>query len=197
MSTIDFKNRAQVEGFSRLVSGYVPKPGPGIHAGPDFRGDSAIGMTGEWWRDDPDEDLNVVWETAAVTEAADTTFSFIGDSANLPENAFPANKAKLAVNGTEVLTFDLGQRFPCRWDEGDWSLDFAPTQIRSTGDSNDRQMNIGGCCGIYRLAVSESALEAGKPAELKVTVAPPRGRCPAWFAIRERTDVLALTLETN
>jgi hypothetical protein len=197
MSTIDFDSRRQVEGFSRLISGFVPKPGPGIHAGPDFRGDSSVGMTGEWWREQPDEDRCVVWETLPVSEAVDSTFSFVGDSANLPENAFPASQATLTVNDTNVLTFDLGQRLPCRWDEGEWALDFTPRQIRSTGDSNDRQMNAGGCSGIYRLAVPGSALEPGKPLELGVTVAPPRAGRPTWFAIRERTDVIELTLETN
>lgn len=168
MPAFDFDSRPQVEGFSRLVSAFVPKPGPGIHMGPDFRGNSGVGMTGEWWRDQPDEDRSVVWETPPVSEAVDSTFSFVGDSANLPEDAFPANQATLAVNGKYVLTFDLGQRSPSRWEEGEWALDFTPMQIRSTGDSNDRQMHAGGCSGIYRLAVPGSALEPGKPLEFRL-----------------------------
>jgi hypothetical protein len=204
MSKTDNDDRQQVEGFGRLVSGFSPHQIPGFSVGPDFRGACMASATGEWWLDRSPDSATVVWLTAPVPEAVDTTFSFVGESSNLPENAYPPNRAKLIADGVHVLTFDLGKRLAHTpfaksivWTEADWSLEFVQKQIRSAVDSGDRQMEANGCCGIYKLSAPGAALRAGEPVELTVALEPPARREPVWFAIRHRDDVLDVTPDSN
>lgn len=126
MSTVvDFDSRQQVEGFARLLSepGINPMetlagllserlvgPTAGSGLAPDYRGPSGAGATREWWRTAQPDEPDLVWLTADVPSAADTTFTFVGESADLPENIYPPNQATLYADDSRVLTFDLGQR---------------------------------------------------------------------------------------
>ena len=121
-----FQERQQVEGFARLLSqpGIQPIPkdmggllnervlgeGGGSGLGPDYRGPSDAGGTREWWRSAQPNEPDLVWLTAEAPLAVDTTFSFVGESADQPENVYPPNQATLYADDINVLTFDLGQR---------------------------------------------------------------------------------------
>lgn len=200
MSPVDFASRQQVEGFAELISASGKHPfAPRAESplGPDFRGPAQAYWTREWWLPPDGTEADVVWRTAPAPLAVDTTFTFIGDSANLPENLYPTNQARLYVNGEHVLTFDLGLRERRVWQEGDFALEFEPRQIYTTVDGRHRQFQTGGCCGFYRLAVPGRVLTAGQPVELRVVLEPPRSDAIHWFAVRRRTDVLDITPQTN
>ena len=151
---VDFDGRQQVEGFARLLSEPGIKPmatlvgllserlvGPtaGSGLGPDYRGPSEAGATREWWRPAQPDEPDLVWLTADVPLAVDTTFAFVGESADLPENLYPPNQATLYADDRRVLTFDLGQRSRCMWTEGDWALEFIPKQVHTTLGDYHRQ----------------------------------------------------------
>ncbi len=139
----------------------------------------------------------VAWHTAPVPRAVDTTFTFVGESANLPENVYPPHRASLLLNGTTVLGFDLGQRERRLWWEGDVALAFEPRQLHATVDGYHRQFEAGGCSGIYRLAVPGRLVAAGQPVELRVVVEPRRDDSITWFAVRTRPDALEVSERTN
>lgn len=196
----DFGVRQQVEGYASTVSQPGMRP---HHARPndrhvsDYRGANGVAATREWWRSQPKDEPDLVWTTAPAPEAIDSTFSFAGTSASLPENHYPANRATLYADGKRVLVFEIGLPTPAAWAEGEWALEFTPRQARTAIDGYHRQFEAGGCSGIYRLAAPGSALRAGKSLELKVVLEPRNSDAPCWFAVIERPDVLAVTSETN
>lgn len=195
---MDFDELQQVEGFARLISeaGYVPSPDR-VGLGPDFRGPSPSASTHEWWRlRDPNEP-NLVWETAPVPAAVDTTFTFVGESPNLWENVFPTNRATLYLNDERAVSFDLGIRERFTWTEGDFALQFIPRQIRSTIDGFHRQFLTTGNSGLYKLAAPARVLQAGQPVRLKVVVEPLKSDQRVFFAVRQRTDALEVSPRTN
>ena len=194
---IDLNTCQQVEGFSRLLSTpFGDHPLPGHKLGPDHRGESEVGTTGEWWRKRAPEEPDLEWLTADVPKIADTTFTFIGESSNLPENLSPPNQAALYVNDRRVLTFELGQRSRCVWTEGEWVLEFVPTQVHATYGVYDRQVYTG-VCGTYRLGAPAHALRKGQPLRIKVVLVEPKSDSINWFAVRHRTDTLELNPRTN
>ena len=198
VAKIDFANRQQVEGFAQLVSQPGIQPFDGCATmGPDFRGPVAMGATRDWWRRPWPDELDLVWLTASVPAAVETTFSFIGQSSNLPENAYPSNQATLYADDTRVLTFDLGQRSVRTWQEGEWGLEFVPKTVHSTVDGYHRQLSASGCSGLYRLAAPAKALRAGQPLRLKVVLEAPRSDSLVWFAVSERSDALEVSDRTN
>ena len=213
MSTlVDFDGRQQVEGFARLLSqpgiepmatldGLLSDQLVGSAAGsglaPDYRGPSDVGATREWWRPAQQDEPDLVWLTAEAPLAADTTFAFAGESADLPENVYPPNQATLYADDRRVLAFDLGQRSRCTWTEGDWALEFIPRQVHTTLGDYHRQFEPGGDSGLYRLAAPAAALKAGRALRLKVALEPPRSDAITWFAVRQRTDALEVSPRTN
>jgi sialidase-1 len=192
----DFAKRQQVEGFSRLVSESNRYTFGGGVLGPDYRGSSPAAMTPHWYRPAQPGEPGLCWETAPAPRAVDTTFVFAGESANLPENVFPPHQATLFVNGERVLSFDLGQRLRRLWQEGDWALEFVPKQVGTSVDGYHRQFGTHGCSGVYRLAAPARALTAGQPVQLQVAIES-RSQEIAWFAVRQRTDVLDVSAHTN
>lgn len=197
MVEFDYGNAQHVEGFSELVSAPGISPFQGRGLGPDFRGQVSSGATREWWRGKDPGEPDLVWLTAPVLAAADTVFVFIGESANLLEGLYPPNQATLSVNDRKAITFDLGQRIRRVWTEGDFHLEFIPRQIHSSVDGYHRQFETGGCCGEYRLGVPASGLATGEPVLLKVVLEPLRLDVITWFAVRQRTDVLQATSQSN
>lgn len=196
----DLDGRQQVEGFTRTVSqpGIVPNPfRRGPRPVPDFRRANGVAATREWWRDRPADEPDLIWQTAPVPTAADTTFTFAGSSAALPENAFPSNQATLYADDTPVITFDLGQRERRLWVEGPWALEFIPKVIHTPTDGYHRQFEAGGCTGLYRLAAPSAALRADQALQLKVVLEPSRADAASWFAVIEREDMLEVSPRAN
>ena len=142
--------------------------------------------------DEPDPE----WETAVVPAAVDTTFTFAGESANLPENLAPPNRAKLYVDGQPAVSFDLGVRSRTAWSEGAYAMEFTPKQVHNSLDEHDRQV-FSGVSGIYRLAVPAEALRAGRCVRLKVVAEPAQAYIIHWFAVRARIDNLDVSPRTN
>lgn len=194
---IDFAARQQVEGFASLVSESNRYTFGGMTLGPDFRGPSPSAMTRHWYRPAQPGEPDLAWLTAPAPQTADTTVAFVGESANLPENVFPPNQATLYVDDERAVTFDLGQRLRRLWQEADWALEFTPKQIAASVDGVHRQFQQRGCCGVYRLAVPARAVRPGQPLRLTVIVEPPRSPVITWFAVRQRSDVLEVSAQTN
>lgn len=197
MTLPDFAARQQVEGFAAVVSNpnrdYAVI---GKGATPDFRGPCRMAMTRDWARPSQADEPPLEWQTAAVPRAVDTTFSFTGESGNLPENAYPPNQATLYVNDEPAITFDLGQRQPRLWVQGDWALDFTPKQVHASFDHYHRHICMG-CSGVYRLAAPARALVAGQPLRLKIVLDGRRSDASAWFGVRHRTDTLEQSDSVN
>lgn len=194
---VDFAARQQVEGFASLVSESNRYTFGGLTLGPDYRGESAAAMTSHWFRPARAGEPDLAWLTAPVRQAVDTTFAFVGESANLAENTFPPNQATLYVDGERAVTFDLGQRQRRLWTDGDWALEFIPKQIAASIDGVHRQFNNRGCCGLYHLAAPARALRAGEPVQLKVVMEPQRSDVITWFAVRKRSDALEESTHSN
>jgi sialidase-1 len=194
---VDFDERQQVEGFARLLSQSGIFIGSSRGLGPDYRGPSGAGATREWWRPAPPDEPDLVWLTADVPAAVDTTFTFVGESADLPENLYPPNQATLYADDRRVLTFDLGQRSRCTWVEADWALEFIPKQVHTTLGVDHRQFGPGSDSGMYRLAAPASALKTGQPLRLKVVLEPLCSDAINFFAVRERSDALEVSPRTN
>jgi sialidase-1 len=195
----------QVEGFARLIACPNWRPPDvrrtiwdGNRLGPDFRGASEAAMTHDWWRPPVPAEPDLEWETAAVPRAVETVFHFVGESANLPENTYPGNQAALYVNGERAVVFDLGIRQHREWRKDDWALDFTPRLVTATADVYHRQLfGARGNSGVYRLYAPARALQAGQPLRIKVVLEPLRSPVTTWFAIRDRTDTLVVSPETN
>jgi sialidase-1 len=200
---IDFAARQQVEGFARLIFDPNGQPlYPDLQpwrpaSGPDCRGPGSVVRTHDWWRPEVADEPDLVWETAPVPAAVDTTVCFAGESADLPENTYPGNQATLYADDLPVITFDLGIRQARRWTNGDWALEFIPCQVSASVDGYHRQFAGRGNSGIYRLAAPGRALSAGRPLRLKVVLEPQRSAVITWFGVRPRTDVRATNEQTN
>ncbi|MSP13215.1 MAG: exo-alpha-sialidase [Chloroflexi bacterium] len=200
MAIVDFDTHQQVEGYAQLVSASgkaVLSWNTTNPLAPDFRGSSEAAWTREWWLAPNGTVPDVAWLTAPLPEARDTTFTFIGESANLPEGLYPPNQAKLYVDGAYALTFDLGQRLLSTWEQGEFALTFEPRQVHTTADNYHRQFEASGCGGLYRLAVPASRLRAGQPVEVRVALEPLRTDTVNWFAIRQIPNVLEISPQTN
>lgn len=196
----DFAGRQQVEGFDHVLSQAPIEPSPGRRGPrpmPDWRGPTGAATTREWWRPRPEEEPDLVWQTAPVPEAIDTTFTFAGASANLPDNAYPPNQATLYADGQPAIVFDLGQVERRVWIAGAWALEFNPRLAHTTTDGFHRQLEAGGVAGLYRLAAPASALTVGQPLRLTVVLGPLRTDAAHWFAVLERRDVLEVSPHTN
>ena len=154
-------------------------------------------MTRHWYRPERPGEPDLSWETAPAPQAIETTFVFIGESANQPENLFPANQATLYADDHQAVTFDLGQRQRRLWQSGDWALEFIPKQVGSSVDGYHRQFGTHGCCGIYRLAAPAAAITAGQPLRIRIVMESPRSDAIAWFAVRQRSDVLEVSTRTQ
>lgn len=175
---IDFDRRQHVDGFSELVSQGDLKPYPTAAS-------IGAGTTGAWWLADPTAQEDLVWSTAPVSEAVDSTFTFVGESTNQPEGRFPPMQATLYADDEPVVRFDLGCRAPKEWVDGDWALDFTPQLVSATVDGHHRQFQPRGCSGVYRLAAPAGALTAGKPLRIKVIVGYAGTDVAAWFAVHD------------
>ena len=186
----------QIEGFAELVSPAFGEQRPGHWLGPDFRGESEVGVTPEWWRPRGPEDRDLEWVTAVVPRATDTTFTFIGESPNLPEGRPVPNTALLYADDEPVLTFELGVRRPCEWSGASWTLAFTPRQVHTSLEEYHRQV-YSGVSGVYCLTAPAAALTAGQGVRLKVVIQPLRTDAIAWFAVRARVDALVTTPATN
>jgi len=199
---IDFSNptdldeRQQVEGFAEFISPAFGEQLPGHWLGPDFRGHSEAGTTPEWWRPRGPDDPDLEWTTAAVPRALDTTFTFIGESPNLPQVLAPPNVAVLYAAGEAILKFELGIRRRAQWSGEGWALVFTPRQLHTALEEYERQV-FSGVCGVYQLRAPAAALTAGQALRLKVVVQPLHTDAIAWFAVRARTNVLETTPATN
>jgi hypothetical protein len=196
----DLSARQQVEGYASTVShpGQYPSfAHQRARLVADYRGPGPQALTREWWRDDDGSDPPLEWLTAQVPEAVDTAFSFAGTSAALPDDVATPNEATLYANDEPVITFELGLQVPGAWVNGDWALEFIPKQVRSGVDGYHRQFDAAGCSGLYRLGAPAGAITAGEPLRLRVALAPSVTAAPNWFAVMERTDILAVTPETN
>lgn len=196
----DFDRLQQVEGFARTLSQPGIEPNYGRERArkiADFRGAGSNASTREWWRSRPDDEPDLVWLTASVPEAIDTTFTFAATSANLPDDLFPPHQATIYAGDQRLLSFELGIRERRVWAEGDWALEFIPKLLRTAIDGYHRQFEASGCSGLYRLAAPASALIAGQPLQLKIVLEPARSPAPHWFALLERDDLLAVTPESN
>jgi hypothetical protein len=194
---VDFGARQQVEGFASVLSDpnrdyFVI--GGGVQ--PDMRGPSRASMTRDWARPPKEGEPDLEWQTAPAPQAVDSTFSFVGESANLPENAFPPNQATLYADDQAVITFDLGLRQRQVWSQGDWALEFTPKIVNATVDGYHRHTGRG-VCGVYRLAAPASALRHGQPLRLKVILLPKRCDVITWFGVRHRSDTLEVSPRTN
>lgn len=191
--------KQNVEGFSELVSSGTVDPlfGGPVGFGMDYRGPVPTAGTTEWWLPKAKPHGDLIWTSATVPEAVDTVFSFIGESANLPDGLYPPNQATLHVDGHPVITFDLGLRKERSWTNDSWSLDFTPKQVHFPVEGHHRQFGLTGCCGLYRLTAPAAAVRAGHPVEIKVVLEPRRTDAITWFAIRQRPDTLEISPRTN
>ena len=195
---INWDRRQEVEGFFKLLSQSGTEQGPGPGRGPDYRGPSGYGATREWWLPvASQEESDLVWLTADVPEAVDSTFIFIGESADLPENIYPSTQATLYANERAVVTFELGQRSRRIWVEADWALEFIPKQVNTTLGDRHRQFGPSSNSGIYRLAAPASALKAGRPLRLKIILESLRTDAINFFAVRQRSDAIEVNPRIN
>jgi len=99
------------------------------------------------------------------------------------------------VNDSYALTFHLGLRRNQIWREGDFELEFIPKRVQTPFEGFQREFELPGCCGIYRLTVPKRMIEAGKKVRISVSLLPPVVDCITWFMVFDRKDTLKLTGE--
>lgn len=181
-----------VEGFDRIDVHHNPN---GAISSRDFRGTSRGYLTVPWWSHGDPKENSVSWKTAVVPEKRATTFAFIAATSVLPSEFSRGPQARLYVNGTPVLTFSIGFTRDVTWKEGEFELKYLSKRIEYPFAGSHRQFELHGNNGIYQLTVPAAAVAAGQPVGLKVELLPFAGWSHGWFAIKERRDVLAKSLE--
>ena len=182
-----------VEGFAQ-VEVHHNSNGPVMSR--DFRGNSRGYMTVAWWTPGKAAENVVAWRTAIVPEKKATTFAFIAATSVLPSEFSRGPAAKLFVNGKYALTFSIGFTRDVIWREGEFELKYLSKRVEYPFASSHRQFELHGNNGIFHLAVPASAIEAGKPAVIKVELLPFEGWNHGWFAVKERRDVLQHSITT-
>jgi hypothetical protein len=185
----------QVEGFDQVTFHY-----PSINDGKplrDFRGDAPGYMTAPWWMPGLKGKPNYVsWKTAVVPERQPTTFEFIGSSSVLPPQFARGPSARLLIDGREALTFTIGANRDFIWKQGDFELKYVSKRVEFPYSGSHRELReLNGNSGIYELSVPADAVEAGKPAEIKVELLPFEGWDNGWFMIKARRDVLKPSID--
>lgn len=184
----------QLEGFAAVVDR------PEVDAvtwrvGPDQLDRRPAQLSPDWWRAPGAGGAPVVWRTAPARESAAAAFVFAAESSNISDADAVTTPAALFVDGAEVLTFEIGIRIPRTWETGLWKLHYEPTGFRGEAEGYHRQFEAGGCAGVYELSAPAGAVHAGQPLELAVWIRPQEGTRPhVWFALRDRTDLLAAPL---
>ena len=182
-----------VEGFDRIETHLNPN---GAVSARDFRGVARGYLTVPWWTHGETPVNFVSWQTAVVPEKKATVFAFIGATAVLPSEFSRGPQARLFINGHPAVTFSIGFTRDVTWTEGEFELKYIAKRIEYPFAGSHRQFELHGNNGIYQLKVPASAVEAGKPALLKVELLPFEGWSHGWFAVKERRDVLKNSLET-
>ena len=162
----------------------------------DFRGMARGYMTAGWYAPAQMKENVLSWKTAVVPEKQPTTFAFIGATSVLPSEFSRGPQAKLSVNGKYALTFSIGFTRDVTWKEGDFELKYISKRAEYPYTTTHRSFELHGNSGIYHLSVPASAVEAGKPAVLKVELVPFAGWSHGWFTVKERRDVLEQSMET-
>jgi len=133
---------------------------------PDYRA-----SVESYWAYKADATPQVAWRTATVAERNPTTFVFTASMGQA------AGRADLLVNGTKVLTFDLGADFASRsWSGGGVNLQFVQ-KVLNAGNS-----------GVFYLNVPKSMTKAASPVELRVDVT--EGDGGAWFMVKGYRDTV-------
>ncbi|HEX8522060.1 MAG TPA: sialidase family protein [Tepidisphaeraceae bacterium] len=193
-ATIFAQERQQVEGFERVefhhnANGATPTR--------DFRGDARGYMTAAWWSPAQMKENYVSWRTAAAPEKRQTTFVFIGASCVLPAQFPRGPSAKLLVNGHDAVTFTIGCNRDFTWKEGLYELKYIAKRIEFPSFGSHRELReLHGNSGVYQLSVPAEAVDAGKPALLKVELLPFDGWNNGWFMVKERRDVLKHSMQS-
>ena len=188
----------EVEGFEQIISGRKNHWGKKAKFPlTDFRGETSGWSTELWWEvnrfsetiTNPNKQ-DLIWATATCPEKTSTVFSFAGKSSNMPPGSYHANQARLSVNNEEALTFDIGVKRPTLWEEGDFKLQFIPKSIQTPFEGYNREFEMPGVTGIYRLTVPTRQIEPGKHVTVKVNTLPPKNDYYTWYMVLGRRDVL-------
>jgi sialidase-1 len=181
------QSKQQVEGFDTVVFHYdANRSRPAM----DFRGMTKGYMTAGWWAPGQMEQNRLSWKTAAVTDKAPTTFSYIAATSVLPPEITVGPQVKLTVNGHYALTFTLGRMKDYTWHEGAYELKYISKRVEFPYTSAHREFGLNGNSGIYQLSVPASAVEAGKAALIEIEVLPFERWHNGWFMIKSYRDVL-------
>lgn len=140
----------------------------------------------------------LAWRTAAAPQAQETTFTFAGCSAVLPQHTYPDPLAKLYVDDCHILSFPLGRHSTFRINEPKGALEFIPLRyIAPVENSLHRQgLEVGAASGLYRINLPAELIRAGEPVTIRVEVQPVPEEVTAWFAVTPRRDALVLSLQT-
>lgn len=179
----------QVEGYAATV--FSPSAGGRQGTPLDFRGPVPGSMTAAWWAPGQQAKNWVEWKTAAAPSKQGTVFSFIGSSAVTPGELSRGPQARLSVDGTEALTFDLGVTADRTWSGNGFVLRYESRRAEWPFAASHRQFEMNGQSGIYRLRVPASRITAGQPVTLKVAMLPFERWNNGWFMVKHRKDVLA------
>jgi hypothetical protein len=184
----------RVEGFAKVEFSHNAN---GSAPTRDFRGNARGYMTAAWWSPAQMKKNYVSWQTAAVPEKRATTFVFIGASCVLPAQFARGPSARLTVNGQEAVTFTIGCNRDFTWKNGDYELKYLAKRVEFPSFGSWRQLReLHGNSGVFELSVPAEAVEAGKPAVLKVELLPFDGWNNGWFMVKDRRDVLKQSIET-
>lgn len=187
------QERQQVEGFDSVVFHYNANRASVVR---DFRGSARGYMTAGWWSAEQEKKNILSWKTAIVPEKKATTFSFIGASSILPAEIARGPLVKLSVNGQYALTFSIGTTRNFTWKEADYQLNYSSKRVAYPYNSPQRQFELHGNSGIYRLSVPADMLEAGKPVVIQVELLPFERWHNGWFMVKEHRDVLKPSLQS-
>jgi hypothetical protein len=178
----------EVEGFDNVEFHHNAGGGSGSR---DFRGVARGYMTAGWWAPGQMKENYVSWKTAEVPERKQTTFFFIGATSVLPSELSRGPAAKLSINGNEALTFTIGYDQDRTWKQGEYELKYVSKRVEFPYAGPHRELReLHGNSGIFQFTVPADAVEAGKPALLKVEILPDPRWNNGWFMVKERRDVL-------
>ena len=162
----------------------------------DFRGTAPGYMTAGWWIPGQMKSNYVSWKTAVVPAKQAATFVFVGATSVLPSEFTRGPAAKLSVNGQYALTFTLGMNQDFTWKEGDYELRYLSKRVEFPYFSANRQSELNGNSGLYRLSVPATVATAGQPAVLKVEVLSFAAWSNGWFTVKEWRDSLKQSIES-
>ena len=139
---------------------------------------------------------SIEWETAICSEKLDTEVSFVASSYYLSTTLANPPKAKLSVNGKDVLTFELGvayrgrNDFTFKWEQGDFALELMPRRVLVPFEGYHRNWNPQGTSAIYKLLIPSRYIKIGKEILLTIQLLPSGTDTLVWFRIHERQNVL-------